>query len=93
MSEDHVHKYIRVILGGKKIVRIDGKRFIKPKEGYVVYKCILPGCNHYVPRELAVGRKSICWFCGGELVLNMENTTKKKPTHVYCRRSKASNVA
>lgn len=70
---NHVHKYQRVKLGGRQ-------------SKYIVMKCMLPGCTHFIRRDLAVGRKSICWKCGGELILNMENTTLKKPTHRECRR-------
>jgi hypothetical protein len=30
--------------------------------GTVFYKCMLPGCAHYLPHAiLAVGRESLCW--------------------------------
>ena len=30
---------------------------------YVVFRCILPNCSHYVPKELAIGRQAVCWKC------------------------------
>ncbi len=68
----HVHKYQRITLGNK---------------GYVVLKCALPKCKHYIRRELAVGRASICWKCGMELILTMQNTNSKKPIHEECKRT------
>jgi len=55
MTKHEAHKY-------KKI------RF--RESGFVVYKCILSGCSHYVPPELLIGRKSVCWRCGGEHTIN-----------------------
>jgi len=71
MKYDHIHKYMRVNLG---------------KNGYVVFKCMIPGCPHYIRRELAVGRQSICWRCGRPMTLTMANTLLKKPHHLDCRR-------
>lgn len=84
---EHVHKYKRVIMGGKRIVLKDGKKYIERAPGYMVYKCVLPGCAHYVPRELAEGRKSVCWRCGGELVMTNRNLWQVKPVHRECTRS------
>lgn len=71
--KDHIHKYMRVVIG---------------KNGFVVMKCMIPGCRHFISRELAVGRESICWKCGAALVLTMENTTAKKPVHDECKRNR-----
>lgn len=90
---DHVHKYYRTELGKTRVVRKDGKRYLEKKPGYPVFKCALPGCPHFIARELAIGRKSVCWKCNGEMVLNMENTTLKKPTHKECRRGYEEEAA
>lgn len=63
MTEQHVHQYQRVRLG----------------DSYIVYKCMLPGCTHYIRTELAEGRQSICPRCGGVFVLNKANMSAKKP--------------
>lgn len=87
---NHVHKYMRVIIGGRKIVVRDGKKYIEKTGGTEVFKCMIPGCSHFKVRELVLGAQSICWKCGGELILNMENTTLKKPTHLWCRKTRES---
>ena len=46
----HIHKYERRKLGSWK------------KSGHDIYKCALPGCNHYIiDMEAVVGRYSNCW--------------------------------
>lgn len=85
---DHIHKYMRVVVNTHKIIRENGRRKIIKQPGYEVFKCVLEGCSHYKSRELAIGAKTMCWKCGNELVLTMENTTLKKPTHPWCRKTK-----
>ncbi len=78
---------MRILLGGKKVERINGVRHIVKCAGTEVFKCQIPGCKTYKLRELAVGDLSICWRCNGELLLTMKNTMMKKPVHEECRRS------
>jgi len=68
----HIHKYLRVINN-------------KPP-GYVVYKCIIPGCTHWLRRELLIGREAICWRCGTSMFLTKPDLDMKKPRHYDCRR-------
>jgi len=85
--KEHVHKYKRVIMGGKKFEKDEnGKLRIVRQAGYPVYKCVVPGCTHYVPRELAEGRESTCWRCGERLTMTTRNLTQAKPTHRECTR-------
>ena len=85
-SMAHTHKYQLVILGGRRVVKREGKKYIEKCGGYEVFRCMITGCTHWIARELATGRKSLCWVCGEELILNKENTNLKFPTHVYCRK-------
>ena len=66
MKHQGAHKYRRVKMGREK--------------DYIVYRCDLPSCPHYVPKYLAVGRESICWKCGKTFILNGKNLTQAKPT-------------
>ena len=69
---DHVHKYMRVRLGYKK-----------PKEErYLVFKCMKPGCSHYIRAELVLGQWNECWRCGAAMVMNQWSAQFKKP---HCR--------
>ena len=61
-------------------------KYQKAKLGnFVVFKCMLPGCPHYIRRELVIGRESICWNCNTKMILTMANTVLKRPTHEECR--------
>ncbi len=62
----HLHKYKRQILGNKK---------------YVVFKCVKPGCSHYVPYDLVEGKVCECNRCGERMVMNKRAISLAKP---YC---------
>ncbi len=73
---EHIHKYMRV----------------KLSETYTVFKCMIPGCPHYICRELVIGRQSICWKCEEPMILTMRSTTLKKPHHLGCTREVSSGT-
>ena len=70
----HVHKYERVEVG---------------KNGWVVYRCVLPNCSHYLPTAaLVVGKQSICWgVCDGTTIYSQDdyNQKLKRPMCSGCR--------
>ena len=74
MKLKHTHKYERVEVG---------------KNGWVVYRCVLPNCSHYLPRmELVVGKQSICWgVCDGTTIYSQDdyNQKLKRPMCSGCR--------
>lgn len=73
MKKDHdVHKYQRVRLGKK----------------YIVYKCSLPNCAHFIRQELVVGRKSLCCRCGKEFLMTQKSLLKKPHCEECTRRNK-----
>jgi hypothetical protein len=88
----HIHKFMRIPLGSPhRVVYKDGRRCLEKKESrYEVFRCMIPGCTTYYPRELVIGQKSICWSCCEELILTSQNTTKKKPTHKECKKQRAA---
>lgn len=61
----HIHKYRRVKIGKKR--------------DYTVYKCAL-NCSHYITPDLIRDRKSICWACGKEFVIQVKHTRQVRPT-------------
>ena len=81
----HIHKYIRTVLGGRRVVIRDGKRYIEKCGGYEVYKCAKPSCTHWIPSEMIEGRKSICWNCNQEMIINKISSRLAKPVHDECR--------
>jgi hypothetical protein len=61
----HLHKYERVRLGAKG--------------SYVVFRCILPGCPHYIRKELAAGKACLCNRCNSPMVLDSRAMSLQKP--------------
>lgn len=50
----HVHQYRRATLG----------------KDYLIYKCVLPGCTHYISADLIIGKKNKCWRCGDDHIIS-----------------------
>jgi hypothetical protein len=88
LKEEHTHKYQKILLGGRRIVKKDGKKYIEKCGGYEIFKCMMPGCRTWKATELVIGDTSLCWVCGGKLTLTTENTRLKRPTHTYCRKTR-----
>lgn len=64
------HKYERVEVGTK---------------GWVVYKCMLPGCSHYLPSaKLIVNKVSICWGICNNTAIYTQEDYEKKLKHPMC---------
>ena len=61
----HLHKYKRVFPWGK------GKS--------PVYKCMVPGCAHYIVPGLLMGKICECWRCGSAMVIGKYASTLVKP--------------
>lgn len=84
----HIHKYMRVRLGGF------GRKLKIPKEErYTVYKCMKPGCKHYIRVELVLGQFNECWRCGKIMIMNQWSATFKKPHCRDCTRERAGEAA
>jgi hypothetical protein len=86
MKQTHVHKYMLVILGGTRVVRRGGKKYLEKTGGYPVYKCMVTGCAHWLSRDLVIGRETVCWRCGQRMVMTPYAITLKKPHHAECKR-------
>lgn len=72
MTKKHIHKYQRAKLG----------------KNYVVYRCILPDCGHYIRRELAEGKLSICNRCGEVMTMGKLQINLAKPHCNECTQTK-----
>ena len=76
MSNHTVHKYIKKRIGDKK-------------DPYTVWKCMLPGCTHYIKYELGENRFTVCWRCGATTTLDKILMDLTRPhCHRCTRRSK-----
>lgn len=73
----HIHKYVLRDIGSSQ----------KPRK---VYACAHSDCTHFMPsKELVIGKKSICWQCGEEFIMNawIVSREKVKPRCNDCRRA------
>jgi hypothetical protein len=96
MASNHIHKYKQIVLNGEHVERRrvgdrpDGrpryKKFlVKSDKGTIVYKCVLPRCNHFIAKALVQGRESICWVCEKPVIITTEMMNLVKPRHFQCR--------
>ena len=69
------HKYIKKRIGSKE-------------SPYVVWKCMIPGCTHYIKFELGENRHTICWRCGGVVVLTKLVMELTRPHCNKCTKGK-----
>lgn len=69
-KQQHVHKYERQEIG---------------KKGWVIYRCMLPDCSHFLPSEIMIlGRLSLCWGSCGEAVVYDQYMLSKEIKHPKC---------
>jgi len=73
---DHLHEYRKQKLGNK---------------GYLIFKCTVPGCNHYVPLNLALGRLCKCNRCGEAMVIGQYAKRLARPHCDDCIKGKDSD--
>lgn len=75
MSRNHKgpHKYQRVRWGKNKTI---------------IFKCMRPGCTHYLHPEMMKGQDSICWSCGDIFMMNPDKLRRKKPKCDKCQSGK-----
>lgn len=67
----HTHKYHRVSLDYAN-----------------VWACALPECSHYMPKHierLVLGKKSHCWGCDAQFILDEDALKMDKPMCIPCR--------
>jgi hypothetical protein len=77
IKQNHVHKYELTTIGTK---------------GYLIYKCTVPACVHYLNHILAIGRLCLCWGdCGLAVVIDkfMAQKEIKHPMCDSCREARA----
>jgi|SRR6185295_6816443 len=53
-----------------------------------LWHCGLPNCTHYVPGNLPpdtmMGRKSLCWKCGTDIILDALSMIRDRPVCINC---------
>lgn len=78
--------------GPHKYQRISWRSRQAKGEPYVIFKCMLRGCNHYVPRDIVVGNETLCWRCGKTFQMTTASTYLKKPHCPNCTKSKIEDL-
>ena len=71
-KSNHIHRYHR---------RKQGNR------GHQIYKCVVPGCTHYIDTKMADGRICECNRCGKPFVLDKRACKLAKPHCLECVRT------
>lgn len=79
-ARKHVHKYKKVDIGAKNGPN-DRKEFI-------VFKCMLPDCTHYIEQALAEGKFCLCNRCGELMTLTKAAMQLVKPHCISCTQHK-----
>lgn len=70
-SKRHTHKYHKMKMGT-----------------VTVFACALSDCTHYMPshmENMINGKKSICWECGDELIMDPVSMEMRLPKCANCR--------
>lgn len=73
---DHIHKYKKVDIGA----------YGKPP--YLVYKCIKPGCTHYVPVSQSLNLIAECNRCHDAFVMSKATQLLALPHCMKCTKHK-----
>lgn len=68
----HVHKYQLIKWG---------------KNQTLVFRCMLAGCPHYIHKEMALARVSLCHKCDRPFIMNKYSIERKYPKCESCVRT------
>jgi hypothetical protein len=64
------------------------KRYKYKSTGTAVYFCTLPDCAYKTDTKLTLGKRSICWRCGHEFLINEYSIRLSKPHCMDCKKTK-----
>lgn len=71
-NKSHTHKYQKAKLGKDR--------------SYIVYKCVLPECSHYITPELLPGKLAICFRCESKFVIERDMVRKgREMLKLHCK--------
>lgn len=76
---NHLHKYKKVNIS-------------RDKKPFIVFKCVLPVCSHYIAFKLAEGKLCACNRCGEMMLLTKASMQLTKPHCSSCVKRKKPNV-
>jgi len=58
------------------------------KSGNQIYFCALPDCHYKTAPALALGKRTICWRCGNDFIMNEYSLRLAKPHCENCHQPK-----
>src|SRR6266498_1358996 len=79
--------------GPHKYKRIKWKSREGSGEPYIIFKCMLQGCTHYVPRDVVIGNETLCWKCGKAFQMTPASVYLAKPHCLSCTKGKKDRVS
>lgn len=63
----------------------------KDNPNWIVFRCMLPDCSHYLPTlEMVINKLSLCWGCEQQFLITKEHVERVKPTCESCVSKKYS---
>jgi hypothetical protein len=65
---------------------------LKYKSGNITFFCALPDCNFKINPALALGKRSLCWRCGKDFIMNEYALRLAKPHCQECHKPKKEVV-
>lgn len=65
---------------------------LKYKSGNITFFCTLPDCTVKINPQLALGKRSICWRCGSDFILNEYALRLAKPHCPSCHKPKHGGI-
>jgi ssDNA-binding Zn-finger/Zn-ribbon topoisomerase 1 len=80
----------------KRPVHAGAHRYQKVKWGKnqtIIWRCTLPGCNHYLHNEMIEGKLSRCIKCDSVFVMNKDKMLRKRPKCNECQESRQLDPA
>src|SRR5216683_5297533 len=61
---------------------------VRFKTGNAIFFCALPDCSYKIQPPFALGKRSICWRCGNEFIMDEYTLRLAKPHCTSCHKPK-----
>lgn len=68
------------------------KRFKYKSTGTAIFFCTLPDCTFKSDTHLTLGKRSICWRCNQEFLINEYAIRLSRPHCMGCKKTKGETI-
>lgn len=58
----------------------------------VMYRCMLPGCSHYIMGQFIVNKIALCPYCGENFLVTYDLARRKRVHCADCMKSKKDKI-